>query len=86
MFVFRQIITNKDFSKAFGRAMWRPAIIPVPKFALDIAFGEERAKIMTEGQKVIPKRVLEYGFKYTFPDIDSACTRCARFFDDYGMD
>lgn len=80
-----QIITNKEFSDAFGKAMWRPALLPVPKFALDIAFGEERAKIMTEGQKVIPKRTLEYGFKFEYPDIDSACRNCSRLFDDFGL-
>lgn len=79
-----QVITNKEFSTAFGKAMWRPAIIPVPKMALDIAFGNERAKIMTEGQKVIPQRALEYGFKYDYPDIDSACKKCARLFNDFG--
>lgn len=65
--------------------MWRPALIPVPEFALNIAFGNERAKIMTEGQKVIPKRALEYGFEYDYPDIDSACKKCARLFDDFGL-
>lgn len=80
-----QVITNKEFASAFGKAMWRPAIIPVPKLALDLAFGNERAKIMTEGQKVIPKRVLEYGFKYEYPDIDKACAKCARLFNDYGL-
>ena len=83
--VHPQIVTNKEFAKAFGRAMWRPALIPVPKFALNMVFGEERAKIMTDGQKVIPKRVLDYGFKYPHPDIDSACVKCARFFHDFGM-
>ncbi|KAK3912428.1 Epimerase family protein SDR39U1 [Frankliniella fusca] len=81
-----QVITNKEFATAFGKAMWRPALLPVPKFALDVAFGDERAKIMTDGQKVIPKRVLEYGFKYDYPDIDKACVKCARLFNDYGLD
>ncbi|XP_067012922.2 epimerase family protein SDR39U1 isoform X2 [Anabrus simplex] len=73
-----QVVTNKDFALSFGKAMWRPAFIPVPEFALNVAFGDERAKIMTEGQKVVPKRVLQYGFEYRYPDIDSACRECAR--------
>ncbi|XP_076329929.1 epimerase family protein SDR39U1 isoform X2 [Tachypleus tridentatus] len=73
-----QVITNGDFTKAFSRAMWRPAIIPVPKFALNFAFDTERAVIMTEGQKVIPKRTLETGYKYKYPDIQSACKNLAR--------
>ncbi|KAF7996747.1 hypothetical protein HCN44_002393 [Aphidius gifuensis] len=68
-----QLITNKEFTKAFGSAMWRPTIFPLPEFVLNIMFSQERAKIMTDGQKVIPKRTLEYGFEYEFPKIDMAC-------------
>lgn len=71
MFFF-QVITNKEFSTAFGKAMWRPAIFPLPVFVLNLAFSEERAKIMTDGQKVVPKRTLESGFQYKYPKIDSA--------------
>ncbi|XP_063236057.1 epimerase family protein SDR39U1 [Bacillus rossius redtenbacheri] len=67
-----QVVTNKEFTDAFAKALWRPAFIPLPEFAVKLAFGEERAKMMTEGQKVIPKRTLEYGFKYEYPDINSA--------------
>jgi len=74
-----QVITNKQFAKALGKAMWRPALIPMPSFVLDFAFSSERAKIMTEGQKVIPKKTLETGYTYKYPDIDSACKQCARF-------
>ncbi|ODN02382.1 Epimerase family protein SDR39U1 [Orchesella cincta] len=72
-----QVITNKQFAQAFGKALWRPAFIPVPRFILNAAFSEERAMIMTEGQKVIPKRTLELGFKFKFPDIDSTCKSCS---------
>ncbi|PSN43908.1 Epimerase family protein SDR39U1, partial [Blattella germanica] len=68
-----QVITNKEFTKAFAKALWRPAMIPIPEFALNFAFSEERAKMMTAGQKVIPKRTLAYGFEYKYPDIESAC-------------
>lgn len=73
-----QIITNGEFAKTFARQLWRPAILPLPSFAVDLAFGKERAKIMTEGQKVIPKRTLESNFQYEFPDIESACKEFAR--------
>lgn len=73
-----QVISNKDFASALGRAMWRPAILPLPAFVLNAAFSEERAKIMTEGQKVIPKRTEELGYKFKYRDIDSACRECIR--------
>lgn len=42
-------------------------------------FGKERGKIMTEGQKVVPKRVLEYKFQYKYPDIMSAAKGVSNF-------
>nr|CAG4650214.1 EOG090X07KR [Sida crystallina] len=67
------IITNKEFASAFGRSLWRPAVIPLPTFVFDKLFGPERAKMITQGQKVIPKRTLAYNFQYQYPDISSAC-------------
>ncbi|XP_011349929.1 epimerase family protein SDR39U1 isoform X2 [Ooceraea biroi] len=68
-----QLITNKEFTQAFAAALRRPAIIPFPRIILNILFNEERAKMMLEGQKVIPKRVTELGFQYQYPDIKKAC-------------
>nr|CAG4637075.1 EOG090X07KR [Ceriodaphnia reticulata] len=67
------LVTSKEFAKAFGSSLWRPAVIPLPEFACNILLGPERAKMLTKGQKVIPKRTLESGFKFKFPDIRSAC-------------
>lgn len=53
--------------------MGRPAFIPVPSMILRFMLSEERAKIMTEGQKVIPERTQRFQFEYHFPDINSAC-------------
>ena len=80
-----QVITNGEFAKTFARQMWRPAVIPLPLFAINWAFSEERAKIMTEGQRVIPKRTLESGFKYKYPDIETACQQVSRviYNDDF---
>ncbi|XP_058803491.1 epimerase family protein SDR39U1 [Phymastichus coffea] len=68
-----EIITNVQFTKAFASSLGRPAIIPLPSFLLKLLLNEERAKIMLEGQKVIPKRVLESGFKYEYSTIKRAC-------------
>ncbi|KAB7505590.1 Epimerase family protein [Armadillidium nasatum] len=73
-----QLITNKEFAKSFGRALWRPSFIPLPTFVLNMMFSEERAKIMTEGQKVIPKKVIKSGFNYAYPDINSAAKEFAK--------
>lgn len=62
--------------------MWRPAFIPLPSFALKLAFGDERASMMIEGQRVIPKRTLESGYQFKYPSIEEACKECAHAFID----
>lgn len=71
-----QLITNEQFAKALGTAMSRPAVLPLPEIAVNLAFGEERGKIMLEGQKVIPKRTLDAGFTFKYPTIEVACKQC----------
>lgn len=75
-----QVITNQEFTSAFASAMNRPAFFRVPEFVLDIMFSKERAKIMTEGQKVLPSRVKELGFHYEFPCIEDAAKDVSKFF------
>lgn len=81
-----QIITNRDFAKAFGQALWRPSFIPLPTLAVNLMFGQERAKIMTEGQKVWPQKALDAGFSFSYPDITSAAKEFSRliYADDAG--
>ncbi|CAH0584274.1 unnamed protein product [Chrysodeixis includens] len=71
------VITNDDFTQSFAKALRRPALIPVPERLLNFLLDPERAMIMTKGQHVTPKRVLQYGFKYNYPRIDVACQEFA---------
>lgn len=71
-------VRNSEFTKALGAALMRPTLFPVPEFALALVYGGQRAKMLTSGQKVIPKRTLELGYVYKYPDIDSACREVAR--------
>ncbi len=64
--------TNRDFSKALGRALGRPAMVPVPGFVLDLKFGGEFGAVLKGGQRVIPKRTLELGYEFKHPDLDEA--------------
>lgn len=72
-----QVVTNAEFTRELARAMWRPAVLPMPKFVLNLAFSPERAIMMTEGQKVIPRRTLESGYEYRYPEIREACREIA---------
>jgi uncharacterized protein (TIGR01777 family) len=72
-----QPVTNAEFSRALGRALSRPAWIPLPGFALKLAFGE-LATTLLEGQRVIPRRLLDIGFTFQHPEADSALRRLYR--------
>jgi hypothetical protein len=64
-------VTNKDFSKALGRALHRPALAPVPGFALRLFYGDMSA-IVTEGQRAVPDRALAGGYAFQHPALDEA--------------
>lgn len=64
--------TNRDFTQELGGVLRRPTLLPVPEFFLRAALGRERAAILTEGQRVVPKRTLESGFQFQYPDLTSA--------------
>jgi uncharacterized protein len=63
--------TNKDFSKALGRVLRRPAFAPVPGLAVKTLYGE-MATIVTTGQRVVPKRLTEMGYRFRRPDLEDA--------------
>ncbi len=64
--------TNRDFSKALGSALGRPAVVPVPGFVLDLKFGGEFGVVLRGGQRVVPKRALELGYEFKHPELDEA--------------
>jgi uncharacterized protein (TIGR01777 family) len=64
--------TNREFSAALGRALRRPSWIPVPGFALKLIVGEMAGPALLAGQRVIPKRALDLGFQFSYPEISSA--------------
>jgi hypothetical protein len=63
--------TNRDFSRALGHALHRPAIAPVPGFAVRLLYGD-MAEIVTEGQRAIPARALERGYAFRHTDLEAA--------------
>jgi hypothetical protein len=64
-------VRNKDLAKALGRALHRPSFIPAPGFMVRWVLGEFGSVIL-EGQRVIPRRLLDNGFVFQYPDIDKA--------------
>jgi uncharacterized protein (TIGR01777 family) len=64
-------VANKRLAKAIGHAMGRPALVPVPGFALKVAVGELADSLLT-GQRVLPAVAKQNGYHFRYPDIDQA--------------
>jgi uncharacterized protein (TIGR01777 family) len=64
-------VTNRDFSKALGRALHRPSFFPTPGFLLRLGLGEVAGVIVT-GQRVLPRRPLALGYSFKYPTVDAA--------------
>jgi uncharacterized protein len=64
-------VTNKELSRTLGHVLVRPAITPVPAFAVKFLYGE-MASIVTTGARVIPKRLRELGYEYRRPQLEPA--------------
>ncbi|XP_040824477.1 epimerase family protein SDR39U1 isoform X2 [Ochotona curzoniae] len=64
--------TNADFARALASALGRPAFIPLPSIVVQAVFGRERAIMLLEGQKVVPRRTLATGYQYSFPELGAA--------------
>jgi uncharacterized protein (TIGR01777 family) len=71
-------VTNREFSKALGRALHRPAVVPVPKFAVAALRGGELADAVAGGARVLPRRALDMGYDFRHPDLDEALRSALR--------
>jgi uncharacterized protein (TIGR01777 family) len=65
-------VTNKVFAGALGRALHRPAFMPVPAFALKLLFGEMAEALLLSGQRAIPAKAEGLGFRFTYAQLDDA--------------
>jgi len=65
-------VDSKTLARAIGRAVHRPSWTPVPGFVLRLMFGEMAQNMLILGQRVVPKRAQELGFKFTHPEVEEA--------------
>jgi len=63
--------TNKDFAKALGHAIKRPALAPVPGIAIKAMYGE-MSQIVLKGVRMMPGRAAELGYEFQHPDLGEA--------------
>ena len=68
-------VTNRDFTKALGRIVRRPAILPAPGLALRLVLGEMASLLLT-GQRVLPAAATEAGYAFRHPEVGGALAAC----------
>jgi len=64
-------VTNREFARALGRALHRPAFMPLPGLAMKLALGEG-SRALLAGQRAVPEKALDLGFNFEYPQIDTA--------------
>ena len=67
-----RVVTSEQFLRSFARHLGRPILWRAPNWLVARLVGAERASILLEGQRVIPRRTLESGFRFDYPTLDGA--------------
>lgn len=70
-------VTNADFTRALGRALHRPAILPAPAFAISAALGEMGRELLLSSAKVLPRQLQGSGFRFAYDEIGAALSAVA---------
>jgi NAD dependent epimerase/dehydratase family enzyme len=66
-------VTSGEFAQALGRALHRPAVLPIPSFGPKLVVGSEAATAMVFGsQRVLPRRLLGDGYAFAYPTLPEA--------------
>jgi uncharacterized protein (TIGR01777 family) len=67
--------TNAEFTRQFARALNRPAWLTLPKCAMRIVFGADRARLVLRAPHVMATRAKQLGFSYSYPTLEKACAQ-----------
>ena len=65
-------VTNAEFTKTLGRVLGRPALIPVPRVALEMALGGMTDPLLLASARVNPEKLLDSGFEFSYPTLERA--------------
>ena len=65
-------VTNEEFTKTLGSVLYRPTFLPLPEFAVHMVFGEMGDALLLDSTRVVPKRLLDAGYKFKFADLKPA--------------
>lgn len=64
--------TNEEFTKTLGTVLYRPTILPLPEFAVNLVFGEMGDALLLDSTKVVPKRLTDAGYEFKFMNLQKA--------------
>lgn len=64
-------VTNAEFTRALGRALARPTVLPMPGAALKLLFGE-MSELLLVSDRMVPRRLLAEGYEFSYPQLDEA--------------
>lgn len=67
-----QLVSQKIFTKTLAKVLNKPAFLHLPEWFVKLTFGEMGEELLLSGQAVIPERLLEYQFRFEYPDLSSA--------------
>ena len=65
-------VRNLEFTRGLGKALHRPTLLPLPKFGVKLALGEMGEALLLDGQRAVPKRLVDAGFEFSFAELDAA--------------
>ena len=65
-------VTNGEFTKTLGEVLYRPTILPLPSFAVNMVFGEMGDALLLASTRVMPKRLEDAGFEFKYPELKTA--------------
>ena len=71
-------VTNEEFTDALGAVLHRPTFLPLPQFAVNLAFGEMGDALLIDSTRVVPKRFEELGFEFKYPELKAALEQATK--------
>lgn len=65
-------VTNREFTETLAGILRKPTLLPLPSWLIRLALGRDMSALLLGGQRVIPKRLVDAGFRFRFPVLDPA--------------
>ena len=65
-------VSQREFAQTLGKVLGCPAFLPTPAFALRFMMGEMAQALLLEGQRVLPRKLMQAGFRFRFPTLSEA--------------